>query len=331
MLFEASFAALVVALLLDRFVIDPEPLWRRLPHPVVGFGAIISWWERSLRPRHRDVMGSGAGLLAALVLVAGVAGLAPTLFAAPIGWLLETLVVAVMLAQRSLDQHVKAVALALDRDLAGGRRTVAKIVGRDPETLDEAGVARAAIESLAENFSDGVVAPVFWYVVAGLPGLMIYKAVNTADSMIGHRSPRYLLFGRPAALTDDTMNWLPARLTALLIAAAAGSRRVWEAARRDARLHRSPNAGWPEAAMAAASDLSLGGPRDYGTERVEEPFMNPSGRDDAGASDIRSALGLYRSALDVLFLVCVLLVLPGLAVVLIGGYVLWRLLDPNRV
>ena len=330
-LFGASLVGLFIALLLDRFVIDPEWLWERVPHPVVGFGAIITAWDTWLRPLHRDAMGSGAGLLAVLVLVAGGAGLVPSLIGGFGGWLLEVVLVAVMLAQRSLDQHVTAVAAALGRDLEAGRRTVGRIVGRDPATLDGPGVARAAIESLAENFSDGVVAPVFWYLVAGLPGLMVYKAVNTADSMIGHRSERYVLFGRPAAQTDDALNWLPARLTALLIAAAAESRAAWRVARADAGLHRSPNAGWPEAAMAGACGLALGGPRIYRDEVVAEPFMNPAGSRAADAGDIRLALRFYRIALSVLLALVALLALPPLAAPVIVVYLIWRSVDPTRI
>ena len=330
-LFGASLVGLFIALLLDRFVIDPEWLWERLPHPVVGFGKIIAAWDAWLRPAHRDTMGSGAGLLSTLVLVAGVAGLVPSLIGGFGGWLLETVAVAVMLAQRSLDQHVTAVAAALGRDVEAGRRTVARIVGRETSTLDEGGVARAAIESLAENFSDGVIAPVFWYLVAGLPGLMIYKAINTADSMIGHRSKRYILFGRPAARTDDALNWLPARLTAALIAAAAESATAWRIARSDARLHRSPNAGWPEAAMAGACGLALGGPRAYREEVVAEPYMNPAGSREADAGDIRLALRFYRIGLSVLLGLVALLALPPLAAPVIVAYLIWRSVDPDRI
>lgn len=205
-------------------------------------------------------------------------------------------------AQRSLDTHVSAVAEALERGLVEGRRAVSMIVGRNPESLDEAGVARAAIESLAENFSDGVVAPLAWMAVGGLPGAALYKAANTADSMIGHKTPRHLAFGWAAARFDDLINLPASRLCALwlILAAAivpgASATAALRAVRRDARRHTSPNAGWPEAAMAGALGFSLAGPRVYGTTRIEAATMG-DGRRDLGAPDIRRALVLYRVAL----------------------------------
>ena len=206
------------------------------------------------------VIGRSLDLVLSLVGVAGV--------------VVEILVVAVLLAQKSLVDHVRAVRDGLEEGgLEGGREAVSLIVGRDPETLDESAVARAAVESLAENASDGVVAPAFWYAVFGLPGLFVYKIINTADSMIGHRNERYIDFGRSSAILDDIVNWIPARLTGLMIAIADGSPARAEARAptlvvmvRDAKLHRSPNAGWPESAMAAATGVALGGPRYYGGE-----------------------------------------------------------------
>jgi adenosylcobinamide-phosphate synthase len=188
---------------------------------------------------------------------------------------------------------VRAVAAGLDQGLAEGRRAVSRIVGRDPDRLDAPAVARAAIESLAENLSDGVVAPLFWAVLLGLPGIVAYKAINTLDSMVGHKSPRHLAFGWASARADDLVNLLPARLTGLLLALAAGraAARAWRAMRRDAGLHRSPNAGWPEAAMAGALGLRLAGPRVYGGNRVEDAWMG-DGRAEATAADIRRGLGL---------------------------------------
>jgi adenosylcobinamide-phosphate synthase len=219
----------------------------------------------------------------------------------PEAWLIESVLAATLLAQRSLGEHVAAVAEALDQSVPDGRRAVAKIVGRDPEALDGPAVARAAIESLAENFSDGVVAPAFWLAVAGLPGIALYKAINTADSMIGHLSPRYRAFGWAAARLDDLVNLPAARLTALLIALGAvltpgaSPGNALSTAWRDARSHRSPNAGWPEAAMAGALGLRLAGPRVYGGEPVADAWMG-QGRADATASDIEEALALYRRA-----------------------------------
>jgi adenosylcobinamide-phosphate synthase len=216
--------------------------------------------------------------------------------------ILAALIASSLIAQRSLYQHVAAVAAALEKnDLAASRSAVSQIVGRDTAALDEAGVARAAIESLAENFSDGIVAPAFWLAVAGLPGAALYKAINTADSMIGHRTPRYEAFGWAAARLDDLINMPASRLTALLLIVAAALQHnasaadAWRAVRRDAARHRSPNAGYPEAAMAGALDLSLAGPRIYDGMPVDDALMG-NGRRDASATDIRRALTLYRIA-----------------------------------
>ena len=295
------------ALLIEAAAGYPDALYRAIGHPVTWMGALLAALEARLNrggPRARRLAGVAtllmllaAAALPALALQgtlmvgsrAGLAGLA--------------LVASTLLAQRSLYSHVRAVGAALDAEgLEGGRREVAKIVGRDPAALDEAGVARAAIESLAENFSDGVVAPLFWLVVAGLPGAAAYKAANTANSMIGHRSARYRDFGAAAARFDDLVNLPASRLSALWLALAAGrgARRAWDAVRRDARGHRSPNAGWPEAAMAGALGLKLAGPRVYGGVLMEDAFMG-DGRRDATSADIRAALRLYVRACLVQF------------------------------
>ena len=221
--------------------------------------------------------------------------------AGALGFAVLALLAASLPSQRSLAGHVSAVAEGLDASLDEGRRAVAKIVGRNPDVLDEAGVARAAIESLAENFSDGVVAPILWIALGGLVGGALYKAINTADSMIGHRDERYRAFGWAAARLDDVVNLPASRLAALwlILAAAltpgASARDAARAVRRDASRHRSPNAGWPEAAMAGALGLKLAGPRVYGETLVDDAFMG-RGRRDADAADIRQALRLYRRA-----------------------------------
>ena len=304
---------LLVALLLDRFVGDPDWLWRRVPHPVVGFGRLIGEADRRFNtPDRSDDQRGKWGFVAIAVLLIGavVAGsFLDEVFEefGGIGLLLEAVVVAVFLAQKSLADHVVAVAQGLRADgLGGGRRAVAQIVGRDPETLDEAGVSRAAIESLAENASDGVVAPAFWYAVFGLPGLLAYKLLNTADSMIGHKTDTHRAFGRAAARLDDLANWVPARLTALLILLPTGwdnLRARWATVVSDAGLHRSPNAGWPESAMAVVTGLALGGPRSYGEDRADEAFMNGEGRMDANADDIDRALGVFWRAMTGLAIV----------------------------
>jgi adenosylcobinamide-phosphate synthase len=221
----------------------------------------------------------------------------------PAGLALTALIASSLIAQRSLDAHVLAVAEALSSGLAAGREAVAKIAGRNVETLDEAGVASAAIESLAENFSDAVVAPAFWLALGGLPGGACYKAVNTADSMVGHRTQRHAAFGFAAAKLDDIANFCPARLSAYLVIFAAwfapnaSARAAWRTIRRDARGHPSPNAGWPEAAFAGALSLRLGGPRAYGEVEIDDAWIG-SGK-EASSQDILRALVLYRFACGV--------------------------------
>ena len=297
----------LAALVLEAAIGYPQALYRVIGHPVTWIGWLIAALERWLnREKWSGNMRRMTGILTLMVLLAVVGGVSYR-----IEWLLsETLIGFVGLvliasslpAQRSLDEHVRAVAEGLEKDgLAGGRRSVAMIVGRNPDMLDESGVSRAAIESLAENFSDGVVAPLFWMAVGGLPGAALYKAANTADSMIGHRTPRYENFGWAAARFDDLINLPASRLAALWIVLAAlfmpraSAREAVRAIFRDARKHRSPNAGWPEAAMAGALGLKLAGPRVYGSELVDDAYMG-EGRRDAGADDIRHALRLYRGA-----------------------------------
>ncbi|GEO85020.1 MULTISPECIES: adenosylcobinamide-phosphate synthase CbiB [Alphaproteobacteria] len=314
-------AALVGALILDRIVGDPPALWARLPHPVVLFGHGISFFDKRLNregasatTRRRNGV---ASIILLLALSAVIGRVLSDLFRAlgPFGFLLEMLLVAVFLAQKSLGDHVSAVAIGLRQEgLAGGRRAVSMIVGRDPQALDEPAVCRAAIESLAENFADGVVAPALWYVLAGLPGLLAYKMLNTADSMIGHKNERYRDFGWAAARLDDLANWPAARLSSLLIATATLFRLGGRAARRsvsvtlrDSGLHRSPNSGWPEAAFAGALDIQLTGPRIYGGERVSEPMINGSGRSVASVGDIETGVALFYASCAVLTVLTVAL------------------------
>ena len=294
--------ALLLALAIDALFGDPRWLWRRFAHPVVALGWVIA----RLEARWLDLAAPAAdqarrGIMTSLLVVglSAVAALAVQELCArsPLGWVALALAMSTLIAARGLYDHVAAVAAGLEQGLAEGRRAVAHIVGRDPASLDAHGVARAAIELTAENFADGVVAPLFWGVLFGLPGMATYKAINTLDSMIGHRSPRYVHFGRFAARLDDVANWLPARLSALLIlgaglclpgmTAGAGWRAIW----RDASRHRSVNAGWPEAAMAGALGLRLAGPRRYAGELVEDAWMG-DGRSAANPADIRRALRL---------------------------------------
>ncbi len=296
---------LLLALVLDAVFGDPEWLYRRVPHPVVLIGRLISAgeaWNDESRSRSARFRRGLILTLAVTLLAAAVGwGVAAILQGPTWGWLFESVLVSTLVAWRGLLDYVRAVAVALARSLIDGRAAVAKIVGRDPATLDRAGVARAAVESLAENFSDGVVAPAFWYLLLGLPGLAAYKAINTLDSMIGHRSARYEAFGKAAARLDDAANWLPARLSGLLLAAAAlflpkaGAGSALATMLRDAPRHRSVNAGWQEAALAGALGFALAGPRQYGDHAVDDPWMG-DGRRDLGPADIRRALQLVGVA-----------------------------------
>lgn len=285
----------------------PDRLFRAIGHPVTWIGGLVDALDRALNlPRHAAVTRKRLGVAALVALIVVVGSIAAivqyVLLWLPFGLVLLALAAGTLLAQRSLGMHVAAVAQALGRGgLDAGRKAVSQIVGRDPERLDEAAVCRAAIESLAENFSDGVVAPAFWLTLGGLPGIAAYKAVNTADSMIGHKTPRHQAFGWAAARFDDLVNLPGSRLTALLLVVAAAIvpgadwREAWRAVGRDARRHRSPNAGWPEAAMAGALGLALAGPRHYGGILVDDATMG-NGRRAATAADIRRALKLYWTA-----------------------------------
>lgn len=314
---------LLLALMIDAVVGDPGWLYRRVPHPVVLLGVAIGWCDRVLnRETWSDAFRRASGVIAisGILALSGSAGWAvhEALRDLPYVMVSEAVIASVFLAQNSLYRHVAAVG----HGFAGGgldpaRAAVGLIVGRDPARLDEAGICRAAIESLAENFSDGIVAPVFWYLLFGLPGLLAYKALNTADSMIGHRNDRHRAFGWASARLDDVANLVPARIAALAItiAANAQSRSAGNAAKaaalRDARRHRSVNAGWPEAAMAGALGLRLAGPRHYDAALVDDAWMG-DGRERAVPDDIRRALRLYlRGCLVVMIIVALLAAIQG--------------------
>ncbi|PTX57513.1 adenosylcobinamide-phosphate synthase [Litoreibacter ponti] len=292
---------LALAMVLDAIFGEPKWLWDRVPHPAVLMGRLISFGEARLN-RGANRRAKGVGLIVALVAGAVILGLGLS----ALGPLVEIVVAAILLAQRSLSDHVVDVARGLRRSLEEGRRMVARIVGRDVEALDASGVARSAIESAAENLSDGVIAPIFWFVVAGLPGMLAYKIINTADSMIGYRTEKFEDFGWAAARLDDVVNWPAARLTTLLISLFHLSGTAVDVARRDARLHRSPNAGWPEAAMAGVLGVALSGPRSYDGEIRDEPFVNADGRRILDSSDIDVAVAVLWRAWA-LALVCVVI------------------------
>jgi cobalamin biosynthesis protein CobD len=297
-----------LALLTERMIGYPDWIYRLIGHPVTWIGGLISVLDsRWNRESHDFARRKRWGILALVVLLAVViatALLIENLFVAlPLGFILLVLAAATLPAQKSLENHVEAVAAALETGgLEAGREAVSMIVGRDPDRLDEPAVCRAAIESLAENFSDGIVAPAFWLGIGGLAGGAAYKAINTADSMIGHRSARHEAFGWAAARFDDLVNLPASRLTgALFVAAAclvdgASAGKAVDAVRRDGGHHRSPNAGWPEAAMAGALGIALAGPRSYGGEMIDARFMGEGGRAELDASDIRRALSLARVA-----------------------------------
>ena len=308
----------LLALAFERLVGYPNAVVARIGHPVIWMGKLIALLDARLNDNTRR-----RGILALLILLGITAAvsvaIAALLRAIPYGFVVEAVLASTLLAQKSLGDAVNTVAAALRCSLPEGRVAVSHIVGRDPEALDEPGVARAAIESLAESTSDAVVAPLFWLLLLGLPGIALYKAVNTADSMIGHKTERHLQFGWAAARFDDLINLVPARLSALLLAGAAffvkgaNPEAAWSTALHDAKKHESPNAGWPEAAMAGALGYALGGPRSYAGDVVDLPTFG-EGRADLGADDIERALRLYRASLNLL-----------LAVTVVVAVVIWRL------
>ena len=284
---------LLIALLLDAIFGDPDWLWSRLPHPAAVMGRLVGLLDRLL---NRGASRQAKGIFSLALLIAIAVLLGQTIRALPFGPAFEILLAAILLAQNSLMRHVSAVARALDQGLPEGRAAVQLIVGRDARVLDQSGVVRSAIESAAENFSDGVLAPAFWFLLFGLPGILVYKVVNTADSMIGYRSDRYRQFGWAAARFDDALNLIPARLSGLLICAVHGSRHAVAIMRRDAPLHRSPNAGWPEAAAAAVLGVAISGPRMYDGQMTDDPFVNPAGQLYLNPRDIdRATAALWRA------------------------------------
>jgi len=276
---------LILAMLLDAALGEPRWLWSRLPHPAVLMGRMIGFADTRFNKGGMQ-RAKGTGVMLALGFGALLLGGALQ----TLGPLVEVIVAAILIAQRSLTEHVLAVANGLRTGLPSGRSAVAMIVSRDTAGMDDSAVARAAIESAAENMSDGVVAPLFWFAVAGLPGLLLYKITNTADSMIGYRTPRHEAFGWAAARFDDLLNLIPARGTAFLIALTQGGLRDWRGVVADTGLHRSPNAGWPEAAMARALGIALSGPRAYDGRMQDFPFVNPTGRKPLLAQDIEASI-----------------------------------------
>jgi len=313
------FAAAALALLVERLFGYPKPLYDKIGHPVEWFGSVLKKLEALLYDPQAEPMQArlrGLAVLLALLLIVTI----PAVFVASIlstlkfGWIVEALLATALIAQHSLYEHVSAVGKGLDISLNEGRKAVARIVGRDPAALDESGIVKGALESLAENASDGIVAPVLWYALLGLPGIVAYKAINTADSMIGHKSERYIYFGWAAARLDDLINLPASRLTGFLFAAAAAwndqerGKIALQAMWREAPKHQSPNAGWPESALAASLGVKFGGPRSYEGALVDLPWMG-EGRETLNRDDIRKGLRLYGTAMTFLLFLAVFLAL----------------------
>lgn len=282
---------LVIAMLLDAVFGEPRMLWDRLPHPAVLMGRLVAFLDRTLNTG-QDRKSKGVLALSLLCFTAAVIGSLLSQF----GWVIEIIVAAILLAQKSLIDHVKAVATGLRKSIEEGRIAVSMIVSRDTKDMNEAQVARSAIESAAENFSDGVIAPAFWFLVGGLPAMLVYKFVNTADSMIGYKTEQYLEFGWASARFDDLLNWIPARLSMLLIVVFAKRPVNFRAIVSEAKRHKSPNAGWPEAAMARAINVALAGPRSYDGKLQQLPWVNETGRQTITADDIDAAVRILWRA-----------------------------------
>lgn len=290
-----------LALVADAILGEPSWLWSRIAHPIELIGKLISLGDERLnRGRHKRL--KGIALIAILIIGALITGI---LIEAVPGYIADVIVAAVLIAHKSLFQHVRAVGDALSVNLEQARSEVAKIVGRDTSALDETGVTRAALESAAENFSDGVIAPLFWLLVAGLPGIIAYKVLNTADSMIGYRNDKYREFGWAAARLDDVANFVPARLAAALFLLAGNKAGAWRQVVSDAPKHRSVNAGWPEAAYAQVLDVALAGPRSYDGELRDFPYVNETGEHDLGSAHITNGVALLWKAWGVALLVTV--------------------------
>jgi adenosylcobinamide-phosphate synthase len=305
------FTAATLALLIERLFGFPKPLYVKIGHPVEWIGTILAKLEAQLyEPEVEALQARLRGLAALLVLlfivVVPAVLIGSFLSTFKFGWVIEALLATAFIAQHSLYEHVSAVGRGLDTSLIEGRKAVAKLVGRDSAALDETGVVKGALESLAENTSDAIVAPVFWFVLLGLPGIVAYKAINTADSMIGHKSERYIHFGWAAARLDDLINLPASRITGLLFVGAAAwndserGKIALQAMWRDASKHQSPNAGWPESALAASFGVKFGGPRSYAGTRVDLPWMG-EGREVLNRDDIRKGLRLYGTAMTFLF------------------------------
>ena len=288
-----TLSCILLALILDAFLGEPVWIWSKIPHPTVLMGRIIKWCELKY---NNGINRKNKGILFIASMVIFLAIFGYLIEKLPFSAIWKILIVAILLSHKSLPEHVTAVSLGLQKNLSQGRTAVAMIVGRDTANLAETDIARSAIESAAENFSDGIIAPLFWFLIGGLPGILIYKFVNTSDSMIGYKNIQYNQFGWAAARLDDLLNWIPARLSGLLICIVHQNNSALNIMWRDAKLHRSPNAGWPESAMAGVLDVSISGPRSYDGVIKNYPFVNVDGKKKLTAVDIDNAVDvLWRS------------------------------------
>ena len=288
-----TLSCILLALILDAFLGEPVWIWSKIPHPTVLMGRIIKWCELKY---NNGINRKNKGILFIASMVIFLAIFGYLIEKLPFSAIWKILIVAILLSHKSLTEHVTAVSLGLQKNLSQGRTAVAMIVGRDTANLAETDIARSAIESAAENFSDGIIAPLFWFLIGGLPGILIYKFVNTSDSMIGYKNKQYNQFGWAAARLDDLLNWIPARLSGLLICIVHQNNSALNIMWRDAKLHRSPNAGWPESAMAGVLDVSISGPRSYEGVIKNYPFVNVDGKKKLTAVDIDNAVDvLWRS------------------------------------
>jgi adenosylcobinamide-phosphate synthase len=288
-----TLSCILLALILDAFLGEPVWIWSKVPHPAVLMGKVIKWGEIKY---NNGINRKSKGILFIIFFVIFLAILGYLIEKLPISAIWKTLIVAMLLSHKSLTEHVTAVSLGLQKNISQGRIAIAMIVGRDTTDLEETDIARSAIESAAENFSDGIIAPLFWFLVGGLPGILIYKFVNTSDSMIGYKNIQYNQFGWAAARLDDLLNWIPARLSGLLICIVYQNHSALNVMWRDAKLHRSPNAGWPESAMAGVLGVSISGPRSYEGVIQNYPLINPDGKKKLTAVDIDNAVDvLWRS------------------------------------
>lgn len=295
---------LIIALILDAIIGDPHWIWDRIPHPAALMGRAIDWMDRHMNSGSARILKGGIMIL---LLSALAYGIGVIIVMVPDYDVLEIIAVTILLAHRDLVRHVRDVAKALEESVEKARVVLSRIVGRDTVDMDESAISRGAIESAAENFSDGLVAPAFWYLTFGLPGMLVYKMVNTADSMVGHLNERYAAFGKVSARLDDALNWIPARVTGAIFCMIGRKRGAWEVMREEAQFHRSPNAGWPEAAMAASLGIALAGPRSYDGKLTQDIFINGTARRQLTRQDILHSVGmLWRAWWAILLGVCLI-------------------------